>query len=78
MQLYIHFANKSKKYNFYVKAVKIRVLNIFDHHQSEKSAYGQCSYSSGNASYVIPVPMGSKERSSDCTCLFSSGRKRAM
>ena len=27
---------------------------------------------------VISVPMGNKVRSSDCTCLFSSGRKRAM
>ena len=31
-----------------------------------------------DASYVIPVPMGNKVKSSDCTCLFSSGRKRAM
>ena len=44
----------------------------------KQSAYAQCSFSSGNASYVLPVPMGNKVRSNDCTCLFSSGRKRAM
>ena len=46
-----------------------------DHHQSEKCAYARCS---NTTSYVIPVPMEKKVRSSDCTCLFSSGRKRAM
>ena len=44
----------------------------------KKSAYAQCSCSSGNTSYVIPVPLGNRVRSSDCNYLFSSGQKRAM
>ena len=66
------------KYKLKVKSCLKSGLNVFDlidHHQSEKCAYARCS---NTASYVIPVPMGNKVRSSECTCLFSSGRKRAM
>ncbi len=43
----------------------------------KKSAYAHRSYNSDNTSYVIPVPIGNKVRSSDCTCLFSGAFVKA-